>query len=334
MASAVQKPAPGVCDPQAPIPSGYEPIHPAVLRRLNRWDVDLFVLGRPGEAPVLFREAGYEFKDSRVERLLQTLDRRVLVRAKDYQGLSEQLLRDLEVIPDSVHMPDSDRFALLQTAAAAAIESSLSLMDPSRFLEVATQIGGYFTRLVETSDLSVADVFLIARHDQSTFTHVTNVCCYALILAEQLGVTSKEQLDDIALGALVHDIGKRHIPKEIIKRPAALTPAETELVRRHPQMGYEELLCNSQLSLPQMLMAYQHHEHVDGGGYPVGSVREEIHPWSRLLAVVDVFDSLTGRRPYRPPFTPRDAMRHLEERAGTQFEEEVVRCWRQMFQLG
>lgn len=323
----------GLLDPQARVPSGYEPIHPAVMRQLNRWDVDVFVLGAPGEPPLLFRESGLAVQDRRVERLLSTIDRRVLVRTKDYYALSEQLLASLETIQDGCHVPDTDRFAILQTAAAAALESTIPLVNPARFVNASRRISDHFVRLAETSSLSPASVFAIARHDQSAFTHATNVCCYSLILAEELGVTDRAQLDEIALGALLHDIGMRHVPAEILRKPGALSPREMEVVRKHPQLGYEELLSTTSLSLPQMLMAYQHHEHVDGRGYPVGAVRDEIHPWSRLLAVVDVFDSLTGRRPYRPPFSPEEAMHHLEERSGTQFEKEVVQCWRQLLQL-
>lgn len=79
------------------------------------------------------------------------------------------------------------------------------------------------------------------------------------------------------------------------------------------------------------MMAYQHHERPDGKGYPVRVLRDEIHPWARMLAVVDVFDAMSGRRPYRQPASPEDALLRLAESAGDQFDPEAVLCWISIF---
>ena len=75
------------------------------------------------------------------------------------------------------------------------------------------------------------------------------------------------------------------------------------------------------------MMVYRHHEHIDGNGYPVGRTGEDIHVWANILAVVDVFESLTGERPYRTPATEEGANQFLLSRAGTQFDEDITRCW-------
>ena len=75
------------------------------------------------------------------------------------------------------------------------------------------------------------------------------------------------------------------------------------------------------------MMAYQHHERVDGRGYPVGVLGDEIHPWARLLAVVDVFDALTGARPYRHSLSQQQALDYQRQRAGARFDPEILQCW-------
>ena len=75
------------------------------------------------------------------------------------------------------------------------------------------------------------------------------------------------------------------------------------------------------------MMVYQHHERIDGSGYPVSIVKDEIHPWAQLLSVVDVFDALTSKRPYRKKMRMEDALAYLEHRADTHFDSEIVRCW-------
>lgn len=74
-------------------------------------------------------------------------------------------------------------------------------------------------------------------------------------------------------------------------------------------------------------MIYSHHERMDGKGYPVGLVDEEIHPWARLLAVVDVFDAITSARPYRKPMSLKQSLKFLEKNSGTHFDPEMVQCW-------
>ena len=75
------------------------------------------------------------------------------------------------------------------------------------------------------------------------------------------------------------------------------------------------------------MIVYQHHERIDGKGYPVGLSGEEIHPWAKLCAVVDVFDALTGKRPYRRSISLAQALQYLEQMSCTQFDQEIVQCW-------
>jgi HD-GYP domain-containing protein (c-di-GMP phosphodiesterase class II) len=171
------------------------------------------------------------------------------------------------------------------------------------------------------------ELFRLARHDFNTFTHVTNVASYAVILAERLGWDQGDTLNQIATAAMLHDIGKRFIPSSILTKPARLTPQERAIIETHPQRGYEELCERSELNFDQLMLVYQHHERVAGKGYPVGLGGDEIHPWARMLAVVDVFDAMTAIRPYRRPATAREAMDYICQSAGTHFDPEIVECW-------
>jgi HD-GYP domain-containing protein (c-di-GMP phosphodiesterase class II) len=134
-------------------------------------------------------------------------------------------------------------------------------------------------------------------------------------------------LEQIAKGAMLHDLGKRFIPASILSKPAKLDREERAVIETHPLRGYEELCQRDDVTFEQLMMTYQHHEKWDGSGYPVGIARDEIHPWARMLAVVDVFDAMTGMRPYRKPATAQAAMDYIRQNAGTHFDPEVVECW-------
>jgi HD-GYP domain-containing protein (c-di-GMP phosphodiesterase class II) len=126
---------------------------------------------------------------------------------------------------------------------------------------------------------------------------------------------------------MLHDIGKRFIPASILTKPARLDPAERAIVELHPIRGYEELQHRPDLSFGQLMMVYQHHERIDGTGYPVGIQGDEIHPWAKLAAVVDVFDAMTGNRPYRRPASVKFALNYIHQNLGTHFDSEAGQCW-------
>jgi HD-GYP domain-containing protein (c-di-GMP phosphodiesterase class II) len=172
------------------------------------------------------------------------------------------------------------------------------------------------------------DLYRLARHDFNTFTHITNVTSYGVILAERLGLCDDSQFEPLAKAAILHDIGKRFIPASILQKPAKLDPEERAIIETHPQRGYEELCERGDMSHEQLMIVYQHHERFDGKGYPVGFQGEEIHPWARMLAVVDVFDAMTGTRPYRRPATAAEAMDYISKSSGTHFDPEMVACWK------
>jgi HD-GYP domain-containing protein (c-di-GMP phosphodiesterase class II) len=188
-------------------------------------------------------------------------------------------------------------------------------------------VGQDISRAFVDNDVLPNDLFRLARHDFNTFTHVTNVAGYSVILAERLGLAVGAGLEHIAKGAMLHDLGKRFIPLSVLTKPAKLDREERAIIETHPLRGYEELCQRDDVSFEQLMMTYQHHEKWDGSGYPVGIARDEIHPWARMLAVVDVFDAMTGMRPYRKPATLQSAMDYIRQGAGTHFDPEVVECW-------
>jgi HD-GYP domain-containing protein (c-di-GMP phosphodiesterase class II) len=148
------------------------------------------------------------------------------------------------------------------------------------------------------------------------------------MLAKKLGINDDNELRRIATGAILHDLGKRFVPNRILTKTTKLTAEEREIVESHPTRGYVELCKKSGLDFGQLMMVYQHHEHVDGSGYPVGVLKDEIHPWALMLAVVDVFDTKTATRPDERTATADEVLDYQCQRAGTHFDREVVECWK------
>ncbi len=157
---------------------------------------------------------------------------------------------------------------------------------------------------------------------QWTAGHSTRVTELAVAIAAAMGLDDRAR-ETIRRGALLHDIGKIAIPAEILDKPAPLTGEELTVVREHPTVGARILqpLPHCQAILPMVL---QHHERLDGSGYPSGLRGDDIHLYARILSVADVFDAMTSRRPYRAGIPPALVVGHIAAGAGRQFDAVVV----------
>lgn len=142
-----------------------------------------------------------------------------------------------------------------------------------------------------------------------------------------MGISDQTELNSIATGALLHDLGKRMISPSILNKHGRLTEEDWEVIRSHPQRGYEELHDREDLTHEQLMMVYQHHEKLDGSGYPVRAYGDDIHPWARLCAVVDIFDAMSCHRPYRKAIDISSVLNRLERMAASQLERDMVSCW-------
>lgn len=171
----------------------------------------------------------------------------------------------------------------------------------------------------------LTDIF---SHDSYTFSHSANVTMYTLAMSLHLGL-NKKQLTEIGIGSMLHDIGKREIPKEILNKKGKLTPDEYEIIKKHTEYGFQILRKDPSISLLSAHCAFQHHEKLDGTGYPRGLKDDEIHPYGKILAVADVFDALTSVRPYRNAMFPQEAMEVILAETNTHFDPVYVKAFQQ-----
>jgi HD-GYP domain-containing protein (c-di-GMP phosphodiesterase class II) len=164
---------------------------------------------------------------------------------------------------------------------------------------------------------------LVAGRDEQTGRHCERVGQNALTLARAAGVTGSE-LHHVYLAGVLHDLGKLDVPGDILRKPSALTREEADVVMRHAASGEEIVLRIFPSAVDIARGTRSHHERWDGTGYPDGLAGEEIPAVGRILAIVDVFEAVTGTRTYRGPMAVSDARRLIEEGAGTHFDPKLV----------
>jgi HD-GYP domain-containing protein (c-di-GMP phosphodiesterase class II) len=307
--------------------AGYIPVQVHTLRSTKADASDLFVQYEPQSAPVLYCRAGSHPDEQQFAELHDAGVENLYVRNGDFCTFSNDVLEALDSILKQDMVRQTEKFAALQIAVAVAIDQTLRLVDCSKFHALAEKVGDNVVQLFGDGDVLARELFRMARHDFNTFTHVTNVASYAVILAQKLGITNDTELRKIATAAILHDLGKRFIPPRVLTKEGRLTAEERELIETHPARGYAELCQKSDLDFGQLMMVYQHHERIDGTGYPVRILKDEIHPWARMLSIVDVFDTMTAKRPNRRSATPESVLDYQRQQAGTQFDGEFVECW-------
>ena len=162
----------------------------------------------------------------------------------------------------------------------------------------------------------------LEKRDVYTAGHQSRVAELSVLIGRDLGL-SPERLEGLYLGALVHDIGKINVPSEILTKPARLTPAEFALVKAHSQVGYD-IVKTVSLAWPVATMVLQHHERLDGTGYPNGLKGDAIILESRIIAVADVAESMANPRPYRAAIALDAALEELTTRRGTAYDPDAV----------
>ena len=164
----------------------------------------------------------------------------------------------------------------------------------------------------------------IRAHDDCTFAHSVDVCILAVLVAVEMGY-AETRLNELAVGALLHDVGKLRVGQKLLTKPDRLTDDEMVRMKGHPWFGFEILRAHKgQLSIPSIHVALQHHEKFDGTGYPRGLAGMAIHEFSRIVSIVDVYDAITSDRPYRKALLPHEAYELLQMTGAQHFDPAIL----------
>jgi len=246
-----------------------------------------------------------------------------------------------ELMPEPVRAQTAARVHEALGSARAAFTSAQPLA-----VDTLRDLAGVADRLSDSivaspdAALAISD---LAAADAYTHRHSVNVTALGLLLArvqwraegwidyrgQRRHDRINERLSLLGLGLLLHDIGKMAVPAEVLNKPGALDDDEWELMRAHPRAGVE-LLRSASLSPLVTTVVRDHHERVDGSGYPRGISGLDIHQFSRIAAVADVYDAVTSERPYKGAAPPRAGVDVIVKGAGTWFDADVVTMFRRV----
>ncbi len=224
---------------------------------------------------------------------------------------------------------------LLKTEARLRIQNETLQQFSDTILAQAMELKGHAERLDarvrertgELREAHLETVFMLAAaceaKDADTGAHVRRIQQLSQRVAEAMALPDAE---NIGYAAILHDVGKMHVPDEILRKPGPLTEAERTTMEMHAVAG-ERILGDSDYFRLARAIARHHHENVDGSGYPDGLRHDQIPLAARIVRVVDFYDAVTNARVYKPAWTHEQAVERLQRDAGVMFDREVVRAF-------
>jgi HD-GYP domain-containing protein (c-di-GMP phosphodiesterase class II) len=250
----------------------------------------------------------------------------VYIRSEQRPDFDHYIEKHLPQILGDTGIPIAERAKVLYTAAEAVVRDVFESRMPKGLgkREYARVVS-----LVEKSlsflalDESLRRIADLVSHDYTIHTHNVHVFVYTMAILQNMKADDYTQVQ-AGVGALLHDIGKTHVPLDILSKPGPLTPEERDVINTHPAKGVA--LCQDvPLTQSAAQCILMHHERMDGGGYPGGLGEALIPPYVRAVAVADVYDALTTTRSYAPAMPPFQALRLMREEMSGHFDMDVYK---------
>jgi len=239
-----------------------------------------------------------------------------------YQAYAEEHLQSIANNPD---IPFTDKADIVYQKASSVMDDLFKNPDSLENMQRSQNIVDGFVNLALQDEATIESIMKIAAHDYYTHTHSINVSIYSLSLAKFLGLKDKD-LEDIGMSSMMHDLGKSKVDAAIINKNGKLSDAEFTEMKNHPQRGYD-IAINMGLKDKRILSGIRdHHEKLDGGGYPRGLKDKQISLFARIIAVADVFDALTTKRSYKDAMRSFEAISIIKNQMSTHLDMRLVKA--------
>jgi len=271
-------------------------------------------------------------------KILQTTNSKT---GNDYQIPIDKVVRDsrwphaTEVVLRSKNggtTPIDHKIVPIRNQQGAITGTVITFTDISRRKKAEDELIQSFQKQHRTMEGAVqAMAFTIETRDPYTAGHQRRVTRLSQAIATEMGLTD-EQIEGISMAGTLHDIGKIYVPAEILSKPGKISEVEFNIIKTHPKVGYD-ILKQIEFPWPIADIVLQHHERMDGSGYPSGLSGEQILMPARILAVADVIEAMATHRPYRPALTIEAALDEITRNRGRLYDPEVVDACLRVFQI-
>jgi HD-GYP domain-containing protein (c-di-GMP phosphodiesterase class II) len=247
------------------------------------------------------------------------------IKEHGYNGIyiEDDLSKDIEVVS---LISDELKFKAIMTLkdTFSSIEKD-KILSKNNIKNLSTIVDNILEEILSNKDLLI-NIIDIKAFDDYTYYHSVNVSLLSIVIGISLNL-NKATLNNLGLAAILHDIGKVFIDKNILNKSGCLTKEEYEIIKAHPNKGYEYLKTINHFPAQVYTGILHHHEKYNGNGYPLSLKGDNICLLGKIIAVADVYDAMTSNRPYRKALLPSEAIEYLMGACGSLFDGEIVKCF-------
>lgn len=310
--------------PRPEVP-GYVPVPWSFLARLDEVPCDIFI--RSGRRVVLYATTGTDPESVR-DRASKGAD--LVVRQGDSYLLRRMLTVSLDRTLHDQKTPPQQRSREAYEITASIVAQTFKMGrdgfdgDEAALVQETVDL---LTNVVAVDDETLWSMVASMQRQLTTHTHAINAAIFGLALAKKSGLTDLAQMKDLARGALLMDLGLTTLPSRIVERPSSLEPQEARALRQHPAIGYS-IVTRAVGETPSYAhIILEHHERLDGSGYPAGRKASQLALDSQLVAIVDAFDLLTATQGNSVGMSPYAACQQLRFGMPGQFNDELLRIF-------
>jgi len=233
------------------------------------------------------------------------------------------------------HVSPLSDLALVRTVYTEAMTAVQSLFEGTKtgapiHSAAAQEVVHRLMETVLSQHEALAGLIHMRQFETNLYAHVINVCIFALMLGAMQDL-DKTVLDCLGMGALLHDVGQVHLPRNLVRKPGLYTAQEQRLMQAHPHLGATMLSRTPRMPEDACRIVAEHHERLDGSGYPQGLGGAALSPLSQIVAIADVYETMLGTREGRPPLLPAQAIKELYQQGRAQqldlgLVEKMIRC--------
>lgn len=292
----------------------------STIRPDKKTAFDIFVL--IDNKMVLYRRAGESLFQDKIE----TLHSRDTGNSFFVKNADKDIYRAWvkeEINSDTID--NRQKANILRESSLAIMEDLFENPDVNKALDESKPIISDFLKFMDQAPESVGYLLSLSGHDFYTYNHSLDVSIYSLGLGKVLGFNNQD-LEELGLGCLFHDIGKRNVALEILCKKGPLDDAEWEQMKRHPQYGLVILNQNENISDGIKAACFEHHESWAGNGYPQQIAGHDIHPFARIVAICDTYDAMTTQRSYNVPLKPTEALTMMRDKLAGRYDPEMLKA--------
>jgi len=303
--------------------------HPAPLATLRpdsgaMFELYLCMPVRWGHRYILYKAADLEFTEKKRLELLENGVKTLYVREEDAGVYYEYVDRTIGQVLASEHIPPQEKSRVLYETSQSLVKSTFERPDSPLLLSTNQKVVTRTVSAIAGEPAMLRTMVSLFAFDYSLYTHSVHVSVIGSGLLLETGDYRNEDIRDIAMGYLLHDIGKSRVPSEIVRKPGLLSPWEIKQMEQHPDHGVG-LMQHQEVIRPQAIEVIRtHHELMDGTGYPRHLTGTSIPLETRICSVADVFDALTSHRVYKPALTGYQACRQMLDRMSNKLDDEIL----------